>query len=207
MALSDAVRTLKTNSSRWMRETDRFFAWQHGYEAFQRQPSPMSNELSSTSLIDPPIIDTRLSKSYWQYCRLQTSLLSRTMLLRKSCPAGTILLSPQRKLWVAGDFVFPSPFGATPMAHIPTAALKGSWSLVPVPPQLPLWAHQSLALSGWRGRAAGHRRGRTPQVRTREMRCGLGRRNPQVKFLVSVSHLFAKSRQRMGRRAGRKYPC
>ncbi len=39
MALSDAVRTLKTNSSRWMRETDRFFAWQHGYGAFSVSPS------------------------------------------------------------------------------------------------------------------------------------------------------------------------
>ena len=26
-ALADAVRILKANSSRWMRETDRFFAW------------------------------------------------------------------------------------------------------------------------------------------------------------------------------------
>jgi hypothetical protein len=30
MTLSHAVRTLKANSSRWMRETDRFFAWQQG---------------------------------------------------------------------------------------------------------------------------------------------------------------------------------
>jgi len=39
MALSDAVRTLKANSSRWMRETDRFFAWQEGYGAFSVSPS------------------------------------------------------------------------------------------------------------------------------------------------------------------------
>ena len=41
LALSDAVRTLKTNSSRWMRETDRFFAWQHGYGAFSVSPSQL----------------------------------------------------------------------------------------------------------------------------------------------------------------------
>ena len=39
MALSDAVRTLKANSSRWVRETDRFFAWQEGYGAFSVSPS------------------------------------------------------------------------------------------------------------------------------------------------------------------------
>jgi putative transposase len=39
MALSDAVRTLKTNSSRWVRETDHFFAWQEGYGAFSVSPS------------------------------------------------------------------------------------------------------------------------------------------------------------------------
>jgi putative transposase len=38
MALSDAVRTLKANSSRWVRETDRFFAWQEGYGAFSVGP-------------------------------------------------------------------------------------------------------------------------------------------------------------------------
>ena len=41
MALSDAVRTLKANSSRWMRETDRFFAWQEGYGAFSVSPSQL----------------------------------------------------------------------------------------------------------------------------------------------------------------------
>lgn len=39
MALSDAVRALKTNSSRWVRETDHFFAWQEGYGAFSVSPS------------------------------------------------------------------------------------------------------------------------------------------------------------------------
>ena len=38
-ALSDAARTLKANSSRWMRETDRLFAWQEGYGAFSVSPS------------------------------------------------------------------------------------------------------------------------------------------------------------------------
>src|SRR5271165_4744150 len=41
MALSDAVRTLKANSSRWMRETDRLFAWQAGYGAFSVSPSQL----------------------------------------------------------------------------------------------------------------------------------------------------------------------
>ena len=40
-ALSDAVRTLKANSSRWMRETDRLFAWQEGYGAFSVSPSQL----------------------------------------------------------------------------------------------------------------------------------------------------------------------
>ena len=41
MALSDAVRALKANSSRWMRETDRLFAWQEGYGAFSVSPSQL----------------------------------------------------------------------------------------------------------------------------------------------------------------------
>ena len=41
MALSDAVRTLKANSSRWMRETDRSFSWQEGYGAFSVSPSQL----------------------------------------------------------------------------------------------------------------------------------------------------------------------
>ena len=41
-ALSDAVRTLKANSSRWMRETDRLFAWQEGYRAFSVSPSQLA---------------------------------------------------------------------------------------------------------------------------------------------------------------------
>jgi REP-associated tyrosine transposase len=40
-ALSDAVRTLKANSSRWLRETDRLFAWQEGYGAFSVSPSQL----------------------------------------------------------------------------------------------------------------------------------------------------------------------
>jgi putative transposase len=41
MALSDAVRTLKANSSRWVRETDGLFAWQEGYGAFSVSPSQL----------------------------------------------------------------------------------------------------------------------------------------------------------------------
>ena len=41
IALSDAVRTLKANSSRWVREVDHFFAWQAGYGAFSVSPSQL----------------------------------------------------------------------------------------------------------------------------------------------------------------------
>jgi len=41
MALADAVRTLKANSSRWMRETSTLFAWQQGYGAFSVSPSQL----------------------------------------------------------------------------------------------------------------------------------------------------------------------
>ena len=37
-ALSDAVRTLKAKSSRWMRETSPLFSWQQGYGAFSVSP-------------------------------------------------------------------------------------------------------------------------------------------------------------------------
>jgi REP-associated tyrosine transposase len=37
--LADAVRTLKCNSSRWLRETKPLFAWQEGYGAFSVSPS------------------------------------------------------------------------------------------------------------------------------------------------------------------------
>ena len=39
IALADAVRVLKTNSSRFMREGSRLFAWQEGYGAFSVSPS------------------------------------------------------------------------------------------------------------------------------------------------------------------------
>jgi len=37
--LDDVVRTLKCNSSRWVRETKPLFAWQEGYSAFSVSPS------------------------------------------------------------------------------------------------------------------------------------------------------------------------
>jgi putative transposase len=40
-ALADAVRTLKANSSRLMRETSASFAWQEGYGAFSVSPSQL----------------------------------------------------------------------------------------------------------------------------------------------------------------------
>jgi REP element-mobilizing transposase RayT len=39
MAVADAVRTLKCNSSRWLRESVRLFSWQQGYGAFSVSPS------------------------------------------------------------------------------------------------------------------------------------------------------------------------
>jgi putative transposase len=39
LAICDAVRTLKANSSRLMRESSQFFAWQDGYGAFTVSPS------------------------------------------------------------------------------------------------------------------------------------------------------------------------
>jgi putative transposase len=39
MTLADAVRTLKANSSRWMRERRTDFGWQEGYGAFSVSPS------------------------------------------------------------------------------------------------------------------------------------------------------------------------
>lgn len=39
LALADAVRTLKANSSRMMRQHSRLFSWQEGYGAFSVSPS------------------------------------------------------------------------------------------------------------------------------------------------------------------------
>jgi REP element-mobilizing transposase RayT len=39
--LADVVRTLKCNSSRWVRETDRKCGWQDGYGAFSVSPSQL----------------------------------------------------------------------------------------------------------------------------------------------------------------------
>ncbi|HVO82557.1 MAG TPA: transposase [Terriglobales bacterium] len=40
--LSDAVRDLKANSSRWMSETGLKFAWQHGVWRVPREPIPVA---------------------------------------------------------------------------------------------------------------------------------------------------------------------
>lgn len=39
IALSAAVRAVKCNSSRWLRESVRLFSWQEGYAAFSVSPS------------------------------------------------------------------------------------------------------------------------------------------------------------------------
>ena len=45
MALADSVRTLKCNSSRWLRESVRLFQWQQGYAAFSVSPSQIGGVL------------------------------------------------------------------------------------------------------------------------------------------------------------------
>lgn len=45
MALADAVRTLKCNSSRWLRESVKMFEWQQGYWAFSVSPSQTAGVL------------------------------------------------------------------------------------------------------------------------------------------------------------------
>ncbi|HEY1731903.1 MAG TPA: IS200/IS605 family transposase [Terriglobales bacterium] len=42
LAVGDAVRTLKANSSRMMRENSRLFTWQEGYGAFSVSPSAIA---------------------------------------------------------------------------------------------------------------------------------------------------------------------
>jgi putative transposase len=42
LAIADAVRTLKSNSSRFMRERSRLFAWQEGYGAFTVSPTQVA---------------------------------------------------------------------------------------------------------------------------------------------------------------------
>ena len=48
-ALADAVRTLKCNSSRWMRESVRLFQWQQGYGAFSVSPSQLGRVVNYVS--------------------------------------------------------------------------------------------------------------------------------------------------------------
>src|SRR5262245_31169251 len=45
-ALSDAVRLLKTNSSRWMNDHRRGFAWQEGYGSFSVSVSNLAKVVS-----------------------------------------------------------------------------------------------------------------------------------------------------------------
>src|SRR6202789_83371 len=42
LAIAAAVRTLKSNSSRFMRESSRLFAWQEGYGAFSVSPTQVA---------------------------------------------------------------------------------------------------------------------------------------------------------------------
>ncbi len=49
VSLADAVRTIKTNSSRWLRESVRLFSWQQGYSAFSVSPSQLGRVVSYIS--------------------------------------------------------------------------------------------------------------------------------------------------------------
>src|SRR5215469_13732290 len=49
VALADAVRTLKCNSSRWLGESARFFRWQQGYGAFSVSPSQIRHVVNYIS--------------------------------------------------------------------------------------------------------------------------------------------------------------
>jgi len=49
LALADAVRTLKCNSSRWLRESVRLFQWQQGYGAFSVSPSQLGRVVNYIS--------------------------------------------------------------------------------------------------------------------------------------------------------------
>jgi REP element-mobilizing transposase RayT len=44
--LSDAVRILKSNSSRWLRESVRLFGWQQGFYAFSVSPSQVGGVMN-----------------------------------------------------------------------------------------------------------------------------------------------------------------
>ena len=46
LALADAVRLIKTNSSRWMNEHKEGFAWQEGYAAFAVSVSNLAKVVS-----------------------------------------------------------------------------------------------------------------------------------------------------------------
>jgi REP element-mobilizing transposase RayT len=49
MAVADAIRTLKCNSSRWLRESVRLFSWQQGYGAFSVSPSHLGRVVNYIS--------------------------------------------------------------------------------------------------------------------------------------------------------------
>lgn len=49
IALSDAVGKLKSNSSRWLRESVRLFGWQSGYGVFSVSPSQVGRVVSYIS--------------------------------------------------------------------------------------------------------------------------------------------------------------
>src|ERR1039457_1884057 len=67
-ALSDAVRTLKTNSSRWVRQTDRLFAWQEGYGAFSVSPSQLDRVKEYIDRKSTRLNSSHLVISYAVFC-------------------------------------------------------------------------------------------------------------------------------------------
>ena len=66
-ALADAVRTLKANSSRWMREASPSFTWQQGYGAFRVSP-PQLHRVKRYIANQP--------RHFWQCCRRRTFVLN-----------------------------------------------------------------------------------------------------------------------------------
>jgi len=69
--LSDAIRDLKANSSRWMRENGQNFAWQSGFVAFSVSPSQV------------PVVKSYI-RNQAEHHRKRTFEEEFTALLRKS---------------------------------------------------------------------------------------------------------------------------
>ena len=65
--LSDALRDLKANSSRWMRESDNKFAWQEGFGAFSVSPSQIPAVKIYIAIRQSIIEGATLKRSSWLF--------------------------------------------------------------------------------------------------------------------------------------------